>query len=65
MSDQLGVSIGIPRSIPLTPATAGIYGLLSDVPLDWACARMPFLKGKIPSGGSESSAPRMCADEHE
>lgn len=52
MSNQLGVSVGIQRSIPLTPATAGIYGLLSDVVLDWACAKVPFLKGRIPNGTS-------------
>jgi hypothetical protein len=54
MSNQLGVSIGIQRSIPLTPATAGIYGLLSDVLLDWACARIPLLKGRIPNGSGNS-----------
>ena len=54
VSHQLGVSVGIQRSIPLTPATAGIYGLLSDVLLDWACAKIPFLKGRIPNGGSSS-----------
>jgi len=40
------------KSIPLTPATAGIYGLLSDVLLDWACAKIPFLKGRIPNGSN-------------
>ena len=52
VSHQLGVNVGIEKSIPLTPATAGIYGLLSDVLLDWACARIPFLKGKIPNGAA-------------
>ena len=52
MSSQLGVTVGIQKSIPLTPATAGIYGLLSDVLLDWACAKIPFLKGRIPNGSS-------------
>ncbi|MFZ3212210.1 MAG: hypothetical protein WA188_11920 [Terriglobales bacterium] len=54
MSNQLGVNIGIQRSIPLTPATAGIYGLLSDVLLDWVCAKVPFLKGRIPNGSGNS-----------
>ena len=56
VSHQLGVNVGIEKSIPLTPATAGIYGLLSDVLLDWACARIPFLKGRIPDGAT--STPR-------
>jgi hypothetical protein len=60
LSHQLGVNVGIQKSIPLTPATAGIYGLLSDVLLDWACAKIPFLKGRIPDGAN--SAPRMNAD---
>ena len=54
VSHQLGVNVGIEKSIPLTPATAGIYGLLSDVLLDWACAKIPFLKGRIPDGGGGS-----------
>lgn len=58
VSHQIGMTIGIEKSIPLTTATAGIYGLLSDVLLDWACAKIPFLKGEIPGGsGSTSSAP--------
>lgn len=48
VSNQLGANVGIQKSIPLTPATAGIYGLLSDVLLDWACAKIPFFKGKDP-----------------
>jgi hypothetical protein len=40
VSNQLGVNVGIQKSIPLTPATAGIYALLSDVLLDWACAKI-------------------------
>ena len=56
LSNQLGVNLGIQKSIPLTPATAGIYGLLSDVLLDWACARLPFLKGRIPS---DSASPTV------
>jgi hypothetical protein len=51
MRNQLGLNAGLQKSIPLTPATAGIYGLLSDVLLDWACAKIPFLKGKIPDSG--------------
>jgi hypothetical protein len=54
MSSQLGVNVGLQKSIPLTPATAGIYGLLSDVLLDWTCAKIPFLNGKIPNGGDVS-----------
>lgn len=50
MSNSLGVTLGLQKSIPLTPATAGIYGLLSDVLLDWTCAKIPFLKGRIPNG---------------
>jgi hypothetical protein len=49
---QLGVNVGLEKSIPLTPATAGIYGLLSDVLLDWICAKIPFLEGKIPGGAA-------------
>ena len=60
LSNQLGVNLGIQKSIPLTPATAGIYGLLSDVLLDWVCTRIPFLKGRIPNG--RNSAPRVNAD---
>jgi hypothetical protein len=60
LRNQLGVSVGIQKSIPLTPATTGIYGLLSDVLLDWMCAKIPFLKGRIPNGGS--SAQRMNTD---
>jgi len=56
VSNQLGVNLGIQKSIPLTPATAGIYGLLSDVLLDWACARLPFLKGRIPN---DSASPTV------
>jgi hypothetical protein len=55
LSNSLGVTIGLQKSIPLTPATAGIYGLLSDVLLDWACAKMPFLKGRIPDGNGAVS----------
>ena len=51
VSSQLGVNLGLGKSIPLTPATAGIYGLLSDVLLDWACAKIPFLKSRVPNGG--------------
>ena len=53
----LGVNVGIQKSVPLTPATAGIYGLMSDVLLDWACAKIPFLKGRIPNGRSCHSEP--------
>ena len=52
VSHQLGVNVGIEKSIPLTPATAGIYGLLSDVLIEWVCGRIPLLKGKIPSGAA-------------
>jgi hypothetical protein len=52
--NQLGVNAGIQKSIPLTPATAGIYGLMSDVLLDWMVAKIPFLKSKIPNGNSTS-----------
>lgn len=55
----LGVDLGIQKSIPLTPATAGIYGLLSDVLLEWACARIPFLSGRVPS--AEGSTRQMNA----
>ena len=57
LSNSLGVTLGLQKSIPLTPATAGIYGLLSDVLLDWACAKIPFLKGGIPGGNSTAPAP--------
>jgi len=57
VSNQFGVNVGLQKSIPLTPATAGIYGLLSDVLLDWACAKIPFLKGRIPNGGAGGSPP--------
>jgi len=62
LSNQLGVNLGIQKSIPLTPATAGIYGLLSDVLLDWACAKVPFLNGRIPNGTAVASRPRANAD---
>jgi len=55
LSHQLGVNMGIARSVPLTPATAGIYGLLSDVLLDWLCSSIPFLKNRIPNGSSSSA----------
>jgi len=54
LSAQLGVNAGIGKAVPLTPATAGIYGLFSDVLLDWACAKLPFLKGRVPNGASGS-----------
>jgi hypothetical protein len=54
LSNSLGVTLGLQKSIPLTPATAGIYGLLSDVLLDWASAKIPFLKGQIPNGTSRT-----------
>ena len=57
VSHELGVNVGIQKSIPLTPATAGIYGLLSDVLLDWACAKIPFLKGWVPNGKTDSGSP--------
>jgi len=38
------------RSPRREPWADRIYGLLSDVLLDWACAKIPFLKGKIPDG---------------
>jgi len=55
VSNSLGVTLGLEKSIPLTPATAGIYGLLSDVLLDWACARIPLLKGRIPDANAAVS----------
>ncbi len=54
MSSQLGLNLGLQKSIPLTPATAGIYGLLSDVLLDWACAKISFLKGRVPDGSGSA-----------
>lgn len=54
VSNQLGANVGFQKSIPLTPATAEIHGLLSDVLLDWACAKIPFLKGRIPNGVARS-----------
>jgi len=64
VNNLLGVNLGIQKSIPLTPATAGIYGLLSDVLLDWACAKIPFLAGKIPGVSGQTLGPRTNADQH-
>ena len=57
VSNQLGVNLGLQRSIPLTPATAGIYGLLSDALLDWVCAKVPFLRERIPNGAAAVANP--------
>ena len=51
------MTLGIQKSVPLTSATAGIYGLISDVLLDWVCSKVPFLKGEIPGAGLAANAP--------
>jgi hypothetical protein len=35
-------------AFPLTPATAGIYGLFSDVLLGWITVKIPFLATRMP-----------------
>jgi hypothetical protein len=35
-------------TVPLTRATAGIYGLFSDVILGWITAKIPFLAARLP-----------------
>jgi hypothetical protein len=45
---KLWTSADITSVLPLTPATAGIYGLFCDVLLGWVSAKIPGLQAQMP-----------------